>query len=477
MTREASAPSISLRARQSALWVLGRYGFSAGLRLVSNTIVAGLVQPEVFGLMGLVMVLLTGLDLLSDTGIRQAIIRSSQGEHPDFIGTAWTIQALRGLVLFLLCFAISAPYAAVFDEPELQEIIPWASLTLVFTGIRSCNLFLAERRLQQRFQSIAGALAQTLGAATTIIWAMDNATVAAFVAGTLVYMGSFALLSHLLPGPACRPRLHPASVRELLTFGRWILVSTAVFFAVSQGERIVLGKVATMHELGLFMLSITIVELVTQALGTLSTTVFFPAWSESYRKSPEHSQRKFLTSQASFCALCSASLLCIAILIEVLIRLFYPTQYSGVILLTRLSCVMTWFQLLKAPALQVAITLGHPRVLVTNNVYILIGKAFVGTLGYWLLSFPGFILGCTIAQVLALPPLYRLLRSHGIQSAKQDLLASAKFIGILALSLLFFSLIGQHNFMILCISECAIALIVAAYYLFPLRSYWSAIST
>ncbi len=60
-------------------------------RLSGRAVHAGLLFPEAFGLMGMVSVLLVGLELFSDTGVGLSIVRSPRGPERIFLDIAWTV--------------------------------------------------------------------------------------------------------------------------------------------------------------------------------------------------------------------------------------------------------------------------------------------------------------------------------------------------------------------------------------------------
>jgi hypothetical protein len=81
-----SGQDILARALRGSAITAAAYALAQGLRLVSNLILARLLFPEAFGLMALVAVVLTGLQMLSDTGTAPSIARSTRGDDPDFPG-------------------------------------------------------------------------------------------------------------------------------------------------------------------------------------------------------------------------------------------------------------------------------------------------------------------------------------------------------------------------------------------------------
>ena len=143
--RGASSDRPRLQARLG--WVSGSYGVVQLLRLLNNVILARLLGPSILGLMALVNSIRTGVELLSDVGIMQNIISSPRGEDPVFYDTAWTLQALRGLVLAIIGLTLSVPLARFFHFPQLAVILPVASLFFVFTGFDSTARPLVQKQL------------------------------------------------------------------------------------------------------------------------------------------------------------------------------------------------------------------------------------------------------------------------------------------------------------------------------------------
>ena len=85
-------------ARSSAAIVMGHAGLQL-LRMGSNLVLTRLLFPEAFGLMALVYVLMTGLEMLSDVGVEPCIVQHQRGRDRVFLDTGWTGQVARGFAL------------------------------------------------------------------------------------------------------------------------------------------------------------------------------------------------------------------------------------------------------------------------------------------------------------------------------------------------------------------------------------------
>src|SRR2546421_7848298 len=85
---------------KGSAWTIAGHGAGELIRLAKSLVLTRLLFPEAFGMMSLVGVVMYGLQMLSDVGLVQAIIRDKRGDDPDFLNTAWTMQVIRGAVLW-----------------------------------------------------------------------------------------------------------------------------------------------------------------------------------------------------------------------------------------------------------------------------------------------------------------------------------------------------------------------------------------
>jgi len=118
-------------------WTVVGHGGGQLIRLARSLILTRLLYPEAFGLMSLVAAIMYGLEMLSDTGVGPAITRDKRGEDPDFLNTGWTIQVIRGVLLWLISCLIALPVAHFYGLPELAQLIPAVGLTTVLGGFSS----------------------------------------------------------------------------------------------------------------------------------------------------------------------------------------------------------------------------------------------------------------------------------------------------------------------------------------------------
>src|SRR5437762_230154 len=115
MSAESPAMTISTRTLVSGtFWTIGAYGISTALRVVTNVALAHMLAPDIFGTMLIVYTLKTGIELVSDVGINQNIVYNENADNPEFYNTAWTLQLLRSIGLWLVFVAAAWPIALFY---------------------------------------------------------------------------------------------------------------------------------------------------------------------------------------------------------------------------------------------------------------------------------------------------------------------------------------------------------------------------
>jgi O-antigen/teichoic acid export membrane protein len=173
----------------AAGWLVGGNVSSQLLRLASNLVLTRLLLPEAFGLVAAVNTLYFALVMFSDLGVWQSVVRSDRGHDPRFLGTAWTVQLLRGVLLcaVVLALALGLHVAAgagmfaagtVYADPRLPPMVAAFALAALLQGAESMKLASAQRelrggelaRLEIGSQLVAMAVTLALAFATRSVW-------------------------------------------------------------------------------------------------------------------------------------------------------------------------------------------------------------------------------------------------------------------------------------------------------------------
>jgi O-antigen/teichoic acid export membrane protein len=99
--------SLRSRALRAGAWAGGGHVSGQLLRLIGNLFLTRLLLPEAFGLMATISALMLTLNLIFDVGSGPVIVQSKRGSDPTFLNTAWTLQIIRGLVIWSFSIVVA----------------------------------------------------------------------------------------------------------------------------------------------------------------------------------------------------------------------------------------------------------------------------------------------------------------------------------------------------------------------------------
>jgi O-antigen/teichoic acid export membrane protein len=289
----------------AAGWLVGGNISSQLLRLISNLILTRLLLPEAYGLLAAVNILYFALVMFSDLGVWQSVVKSERGTQSNFLGTAWSIQLLRGILLCavvllvaaLLQMAGSAGYfqpSTAYADPRLPAMVAVFSLCALLQGLESMNLAIAQRELKIAYLARLEFLCQLIAMSVTMGLALATHSAWSLLVGTIASAAARTALSHwYLPGPSCRPCWDRSCALEIVGFGKWILVSSVIGFLAANGEKLILAGNLTTSSFGVFSIATTWMMAVMSIYSSLNAHIIFPTLSEALRTSADSAARVY----------------------------------------------------------------------------------------------------------------------------------------------------------------------------------------
>ena len=127
---------ITEQAVKSGIWVTLINVFDRILQLAKLAVLARLLAPSDFGLMGIALLTLATLEQFSQLGIDTALIQREEKRVDEYLNTAWSMKIVRGIVIAGIAF-VTAPFAAqFFNEPRATDIIRVIALAPLIRGLK-----------------------------------------------------------------------------------------------------------------------------------------------------------------------------------------------------------------------------------------------------------------------------------------------------------------------------------------------------
>lgn len=406
--------------RGSAFTAVG-FGLSNLLRLGSNLILARFLFPDAFGIMALVTVLLVGLAMFSDIGITPSIQSSKRGDDPDFLNTAWTIQLIRSVALFVLACALAWPMAWFYDQPALLHLIPVTALSLLILAVQPTRIDTASRHMQLGRLTMIELASQVFSVIVMLAIAWLTQSVWALVVGNVLAVATkVALAWAILPGIVNYPRWERAAASELIHFGKWIFFSTVAGFVVLQSDKLILGRYLTMEQLGLYNIGYFLASFPLLLGYALVTRMMVPIYRESPPSESLANFARLRRVRFALTALLLAMMVPLALGGVWLVDLLYDARYtvSGAIVVMVSIALLPQILIMTYDA--VALARGDSRgffIVVAVRAFFLVTMMVFAVPGAGIV---GAVLAIGLSPVLSYPLLVRLARRHGAWDPLHD---------------------------------------------------------
>ncbi len=436
IVKRIKGSSLTARVLRSSALTVGGFGASQVIRLVTNLILTRLLFPEAFGIMALVSLVLIGLGQFSDVGIGPSIMQSKRGDDPDFLNTAWSIQAIRGVLLWLTACALSWPAAALYQAPELAQLLPVAALTLLITGFNPTRIETAHRHMRLGRITLIDIVTQLVGVITAVAFAYWLKSVWALVlSGVLSTLIQLVLFNFLLPGPANHFRWERTARRELITFGKWIFLSTLCGFLFTQGDKILIGKYLSLGEFGIYNIGYFLASFPLM-LGTMvNQKIVIPIYREC---PPRESRGNFIRLRRMRMLMTGALIVLVTIFASLgiwLIGLLYDPRYQAAGAVVVLLAIMQIPTIIQLTYDQAALAAGDSRrffiLTLLRAILMIIGLVW----GLEIAGLYGAILGQGLARLAIYPVTTWLARRVGAWDPVHDAVFAGLGLGGAALAL------------------------------------------
>lgn len=248
------------------------------VRMGSTIVLARLLDPRDFGLIGMVTAVTGVFSLFKDAGLSLVTIQRPTITHDEISMLFW-INVLVGALLTVLSIALAPALAAFYSEPRLVAVTVVLALGFLVNGAGVQHSAYLQR--QMRFSELA--------AVDVIALVASVAVAVSFAAGGFGY---WALVAMALIGPAVstlgawwtsrwmpgRPR-GVSGAAAMLRFGGIFKLNGLIMYAAYNADKLLLGRIWGAETLGLYGRAYQLVNVPTENMNTALGGVVMSALS------------------------------------------------------------------------------------------------------------------------------------------------------------------------------------------------------
>ncbi len=381
---------------KSGLWTT--YGAIATrmLTLLSNLILARLLQPSEFGVIS-VAYIFWAFGNLFNQGTAGDFLVYKGVEDKRYLNTTYTISLMIGLVLALGMVAVSPLAANFFGVPDLVWILVVFAFNLLLSSAQSVYVGVLIRRMQYRELANLSFIAAVVRVVCTTACALLGLSYWSFVVGDTASWLTGCALARRDSMHDFRLQIDPQARAEVLSYCLGATGSSFGYYVNANCDNFVVGKFLGNASLGYYnlayQLTMALTMILQQVIGLLGMSAFA-------QMTDDQEQENALLKVVEQIAFLAAPLYALFFLVidQQAISVIFGAKWVPICTAIPWLLVFAYFRLINIPLINMLSAKGRPEVNAKVNLQI----APIAVLSFMIGAWKGGILGVSIAVALVL---------------------------------------------------------------------------
>ena len=265
---------------RGGIW-MGAGSFSEQLtRFGRNMILTRLLAPEAFGTMAVVLSAGSVIQMVTDIGVKEAIIQNPRGSEDDYLSAAWWIASFRALSIYACIFLLAPVLSKFYGNHELIPLLRVVALSVVFEGTLSSKAYVAIKNMSFKKWAAIHHGGGIGGVILTLILSLFIRDVWALVLGNVAESAMRWALSYVLCPYAPLASWNRQAARDLLRFSRGLFGLSFLNLIFTRADVFVLAKLYSPAALGFYVMGIYLVQTPAGFLMNLLGQTLLPTFSK-----------------------------------------------------------------------------------------------------------------------------------------------------------------------------------------------------
>ncbi len=271
--------SIQKKAISGIGWTFLEQFGSKAIGFIVQIILARLIAPEEFGLLGMILIFNAVGNSLSDSGMSQSLIRSDKPDEKDF-STVFTMNFAISLLLYLVFWFIAPLISEFYDQARLTNLIRVYSLVIVINSLFTIQKTRLTYELNFKYQMKAQLPALVLAGITGIllayldfgVWALVYMEIVTGLALTVIYFHRTRWMPKM--------KFYRHKLKEHFNFGYKLTLAGILSRIVSNIFPMIIGKYFSAAMVGYYTRAATMKEFPVATISGTLDKVFYPLFSK-----------------------------------------------------------------------------------------------------------------------------------------------------------------------------------------------------
>ncbi|MBL4674916.1 MAG: lipopolysaccharide biosynthesis protein [Mucilaginibacter sp.] len=261
-------------------WTLIQLAVNQSFSFVLKLILAKLLFPNQFGLVGMAAVFTGFVQVLNDLGVGAALVqRKKEDLRPEHYSTAFTTGVIWSVLLFAIMSLAVAPIAANFyHEPLLRTIVPVLSIGILFSPVNLVHKAQLSKAMNFRKLAFIDNTSNILSGVIALILALYGAGVWALVFNTVSNV--FFEMPLFFNATKWKPsfKIDKKAFNDVFSFGAYATGSNVLNYLYNNIDYLLIGKLLGASSLGLYTLAFVLTDTFRSRLMSVINSVMYPMY-------------------------------------------------------------------------------------------------------------------------------------------------------------------------------------------------------
>lgn len=373
-------PSLQMQAVRGVKWT-GTSTVAVQVILYGRlAVLAHLLSPKDFGLIGMVLVIIGLGQAFADMGISHAIIWK-QDVTSEQLSTLYWLNIMAGAGVFVIVIAISPLISAFFHETRLNNLLFWAAFIFPITAIGQQFQMILTKELQFGRLAKIEIVSSSVGAVVAIAAAFWHQGVYSLIWGQLTTSACAALLLTYMGWREWHPSLmfKPRSLRGLISFGLYMMGARVVTYFSSNVDYIMVGRFLGPTALGIYTLAWQLIIVPIAKLQPILTRVSFPVFAR--KQNDDQALKRGYIELSKMVAILTLPIMTLtAATASVLVPVVFGPKWNAAIPLLEIFVLFGLFKSLANPIDSLVLAKGRAGIAFGLSV----AGAAVSTVAFWI---------------------------------------------------------------------------------------------
>lgn len=328
--------SLANRTVNGIVWTGSSTFVNAVINFVILVVLARILSPADFGLMGMVMAVINFVVLFSDFGLCAAIVRQKETNEEE-LSTIFFLSVGMGIFLFLICFFSSGLIARFFQKTELSYLLKIISVSLIVTA--SSQTFAALLLKAMNFKALfkVNIMSSIAYGVVSISLALKGFGVRSLVIGLFVRQVVHLISVYMFNPFTPRFLFSIRSVENSFRFGIYVFGERIVNYFIGNLDYIIIGRLLGAEALGYYTLAYNLMLVPIAKIAGAVRRVVFPAFSK-VQDDNERMKRGYLKVVRYISLITFPAMAGLFMVSKEFVNVVYGPKWEPVILVLQILC-------------------------------------------------------------------------------------------------------------------------------------------